>query len=147
MHIKARGKGWRQTQRSEGQWTRERWRSEALSQPTPPDSPRHAAPSYLMGTPDCLMFVTVVQRTPHPAVQIWSNRGPTATLSRQSASCHLRGKRSIQVTSRLTRVVPRDHLYAVTNKHGCSDTPPTFLAVCFRKLRLQMQLHLESGTF
>lgn len=34
---------------------------------TPPVSPRHAAPSYLMGTPDCLMFVTAVQRTPLPA--------------------------------------------------------------------------------
>lgn len=72
-----------------------------MSHSPPPVSLRPAAPSYLMGTPDCLMCVTAAQRTPHPVVLICSNRGPTAALSRQSASCRLQGKRSIQVTPRL----------------------------------------------
>lgn len=123
--------------------TQEKWRSEALSHSPPPVSLLHAAPSYLMGTPDCLMLVTAVQRTPHPAVLIWSNRGPTAALSRQSASCHLQGKRSIQVTSLLARQVTQDRLYIVTNKHGCSDTPPTSLSVCVSKAT-PSRLHAES---
>lgn len=116
--------------------TQEKWRSEALSHSPPPVSLLHAAPSYPMGTPDCLMFVTAVQRTPHPAVLIWSNRGPTATLSRQSASCRLQGKRSLQVTSLLARQVTQDHLYIAQTNTAAATLHPLSTQCAFQKPRL-----------
>lgn len=112
--------------------TQEKWRSEALSHSPPPVSVHPAAPSYLMGTPDCLMCVTVVQRTPHPAVLIWSNHGPTAAFSRWSASCHLRGKRSIQVTSQLARQVTHDYLYCPKQTWPLRHSAHFRLSACFQ---------------
>lgn len=94
--------------------------------------------SYLMGTPDCLMCTTAVPRTPHPAVLIWSNRGPTAGLSRRSASCRLPEKRSIQVISQLAGQVTHDYLYHLKQTRLLHPhTPPTFLSVPVSDPRLE----------
>lgn len=103
-----------------------------MSHSPPPVSLRPAAPSYLMGTPDCLMCVTAVQRTPHPAVLIWSHHGPTAALSRRSASRHLQGKRSIQVTSRLARQVTHDYLYRPKQTWLQQHSAHFPLSACFK---------------
>lgn len=70
-----------------------------------PSTPRpllQAARWYLVGTPDCLMFLTTVPGTAHPAVPVCSNHRRPPTPQSPPANLHpvtRKEERSVQVTS------------------------------------------------
>lgn len=103
---------------------------EALSHSPPPLSLRHAAPSYLMGTPDCLMSVTVKTEKTTPCssdlVSSWTHRRPLPPICILSPAGE---KNSIQVTSRLTG-----------NSWSCVPSDANMAAAT---LKLHMKLHAE----